>query len=185
VAGKFAALVEKCGVIFVGFDNKSPACPQTGRYAKIHRYAADQKSGLQTGAFQYPGDHGGGGRFAMGARDGDDMPTLQDVLGQPLGAAGVGQACVQNGFHQREFGSAIDQVDAADHVAHHIHVGGKCQLVGAEAFHQVNAKCSQLIAHGGVNASVTAGDFVACFPCQSGQATHESATNTKNMNMHG
>lgn len=112
------------------------------------------------------------------------MATLQHMFGQPLGAAGVGRARVQNGFHQREFGCPIRQVRAADHVAHDKHVGLQRHLVGAKALDQLDAQGAQLVAHGWVDASVAARDAVTRFTCQSGQSAHESATNAKNMNMH-
>jgi hypothetical protein len=62
------------------------------------------------------------------------MLALQHMLGQPLGAAGVGRPGFQNRFHQREFGAAVGQAGAADHVAHHVHVGPQGHLVGVKAF---------------------------------------------------
>ena len=59
----------------------------------------------------------------MRSGDGQHVAALQHVLGQPLRTAGVGQAGVQDGFHQREFGGAIGQVGAADDVADDEHVG--------------------------------------------------------------
>ena len=75
----------------------------------------------------------------MGAGDGQHVATQQNVLGQPLWAAGVGRAGVQNGFHQRKFGCAVAQMGAANHVAHNEHVGFERQLVCAKAFYQINA----------------------------------------------
>jgi hypothetical protein len=120
----------------------------------------------------------------VSARDSDHMATLQNMFSQPLRAAGVGQSAIQNGFHQRELGAAIGQARTTNHVANHEHIGLQGQLVGVKAFHQVDAQCAELVAHGGVNAGVAAGDFVPSLPRQCRQATHESAANTEYVNMH-
>jgi hypothetical protein len=41
-----------------------------------------------------------------------------------------------------------------------------------------------LVAHGGVNARVAAGDPMPCFAGQRGQAAHKGATNAQDMYMH-
>ena len=97
----------------------------------------------------------------MGAGHGQHVATLQHVFGQPLRAAGVRQAGVQNGFHQWELGSAIGQMGAADDVADDEHVGRERYLFGPKAFNQFNTQCAKLVAHGRVNAGVAAGDFMA------------------------
>ena len=121
----------------------------------------------------------------MGAGHGQHVATLQDVFGQPLRAAGVGQAGVHDGFHQREFGAAVGQAGAADHVADHPDVRLQCQLVRAKTFDQVNAQGAQLVAHGRVDTGIAAGDGVPGLPRQRRQATHEGAANAQNMKVHG
>ena len=190
VVHEFAALVEKGGVVFIGFDDeKGPFAPcrqaaQPGGDAKVQRHAAHQKARLQARAFQRPGQHGCGAGFAMRAGHGQHVAALQHVFGQPLRPAGVGQARVENGFHQREFGRAICQPRAADHVANHEHVGLERQLIGAVAFHQINAQRAQLLAHGRVNACVAAGDGVPGLARQRRQPAHESAADAKDVDVH-
>ena len=121
----------------------------------------------------------------MGARNSQHVAPLQDMFGEPLWAARVGQACVQNGFHQREFRRTIVQTSATDHIANHEHVRFHSQLVGTEAFNQVNAQGAQLVAHGRVHAGVATGDFVPGLTRQCRQAAHEGAANTKYVNVHG
>ena len=113
------------------------------------------------------------------------MAALQHMLGQPLGAAGVGRASVQDGFHQWEFRTAIGQPGAADHIAYHVHVGLQGHLVGAKAFDEFDAQGAQLVTHGGVDAGVAAGHFVASLAGQRCHATHEGAANAKNVYVHG
>ncbi|MEY4882289.1 MAG: hypothetical protein RIS34_143, partial [Pseudomonadota bacterium] len=103
---------------------------------------------------------------------------------QPLWATGIGRAGVQNGFHQGEFGCAIGQVVAADHIAHNKHVGLERELVCTKAFDQIDAQGAQLVAHGRVDTGVAAGYTVPGLARQRSQPTHERAANAKNMNMH-
>ena len=191
VVYEFAAFVEKCGVVLVSLNGKQGsrlAChllPQPRRDAKVQRHAAHQKAWLQARTFQTPCQHRCGGGFAMRACHSQHMAALQDVFCQPLRAAGVGQALLQNGFHQREFGRAIGQAGAANYVAHHIHIGLQGGLLGSEAFNQLNAKRLQLLAHGRVHARITARYAVPRFTRQGSQAAHKSATDAKNMYVHG
>ena len=184
VMDKLAAFVKKRSVVFISLNHKGLALPQAGGNAEVQGHAADQKAWAQPGLLQNPAGHGGGGGFAVRARDGHHVAALQDMLGQPLRPTGVGQASVQDSFHQWEFGRAVGQVRAADHVAHHVQIGLQCQLVCAKSFNQVNAQRAQLVAHGRIDAGVAAGDLVAGLARQCGQTAHESAANTKNVNMH-
>ena len=120
----------------------------------------------------------------MRARHRQYMAALQHMLGQPLGAAGVGRTSFQNRFHQRKFGAAVGQSGAADHVAHHVHVGLQGHLVGVKTLDQLDAQSPQLVAHRGVNARVTPGHPMPCLAGQRGQAPHEGATNAQYMYMH-
>ncbi|EKD96756.1 MAG: hypothetical protein ACD_23C01287G0002 [uncultured bacterium] len=136
VVHELAALIEKGGVVFVGFNDKqragverpvacdgTPRGAQAGRHPEVQRHAANQKARLQSGTFQNPGQHRRGGGLAVGSRHSQHMSALQHLLGQPLRAAGVGQAGVQNGFHERKLGAAVGQPGAADHIAHDEHIG--------------------------------------------------------------
>ena len=120
----------------------------------------------------------------MGAGHGQHVAALQHMFTQPLGAAGVGQAGVQDGFHQRELRCAVRQTGAAHHIAHHKHVGTQCQLVGAKTFDQVDAQGPQLVAHGGINAGIAAGHPVPGLACQRRHAAHEGAANSQDMYVH-
>ena len=120
----------------------------------------------------------------MGASHRHHMAALQHMFTEPLRPAGVGQARVEDGLHQREFGRAIGQACAADHVADHKHVGFECQLVSPKTFHQVNAQRPELVTHRGVDAGVAAGDGVARFARQCGHATHKSAADAEYVNVH-
>ena len=90
VMHELAALVEKGGVVFVRFNDKGFALAQARGNPKVHGDAAHQKPRLPPCLLQNPSGHGGGRCFAVGAGDGDHMATLQNMLTQPLGAAGIG-----------------------------------------------------------------------------------------------
>ncbi len=168
----------------LGAARRGGLATQSRRDAKIQRHTAHQKPGLETGKLQNPGQHRGGGCFAVGAGHSQHMAALQQVFGQPLRAAGVGQAGIENGFHERKFRCAIRQMGAAHHVADHKHIGLQGQLVGAKTFDQIDAQRPQLVAHRWVDASVAAGHAVAGLACQRGYAAHEGAANAQNMNVH-
>ncbi|CFN25634.1 Uncharacterised protein [Bordetella pertussis] len=178
VVHELRALVEKGRVVLVGLDHEGAGARRVARrHLQVGRDAADQEVGLALRALQDPGQHGAGSGLAVGAGHGQHVRAGQDVLAQPLRAGYIAGAAVQDGFHQR--------VAAADHVADHEQVGGQRQLVGAEAFDQLDALLGQLGAHRGVDAGVAAGDLVAGRARDQRQATHESAANTKNMQVHG
>ncbi len=107
VVHEFAALVEKCRVVFVCFYDEILSTTEPRRDAEVEWHATHQKARLQSSLLQHPCQHRGGGGFTVGSRHRQHMLALQHVLGQPLRAAGVGGASLQNGFHQRKFGVAI------------------------------------------------------------------------------
>ena len=187
---KLAALVEKGGVVFVGFNHKVGArvaryrLPQAGRHSKVQGHAAHQITRGKACCFQNPGQHGRGRCFAVRACNGQHMTALQDMLRQPLGATGVCRARFENGFHQGKFGFTRRQPAAADHVANHVQIGFELHLIDAKAFNQLDAQSLQLVAHGRVDACIAASDAVTRFSCQGGQASHEGAANSQYMYVH-
>ena len=120
----------------------------------------------------------------MGAGHGQHMAALQHMFGQPLRSTGVRRTRVEDGFHQGELRRPVGQAGPADHVADHEHVGFERHLVGAKAFDQVDAQRTQLVAHGGVDAGVAAGDTVAGLAGQGRDTPHEGAADAQDMNMH-
>ncbi len=110
---------------------------------------------------------------------------VQHMFAKPLRPAGVGSAAFEDCLHQRELGAAVGQARAADHVAYDIHVGLQGHLVGAVALDQLDAQCTQLIAHRRVDAGVAACDAVPSLARQRGQSAHEGAADAQNMYVHG
>ena len=178
VVDELAALVKKGGVELVCLNDKILATTQTCRDPKVQWHPAYQKTGLKSGLIENPGQHRGGGRFAMGACHSQHMTALKYVLCKPLRSAGERRAVIQDGLHQWKFGRAVFQVGTADHVTDHIHVGFEAHLVGIKAFNQINPQGPELVTHRGINAGIATGDLMTRLSCQRGQSAHEAAANT-------
>ena len=63
--------------------------------------------------------------------------------------------------------------------------GCERELVGAVAFDQLDAERAQLIAHRRVDVGVAAGDAVAGFARERGEAAHEGAADAEDVDVHG
>ena len=113
------------------------------------------------------------------------MATAQHMLAEPLRATGIGQAGVENRFHQRILRASVGQARAADDVADDEHVGPQADLVGVIAFDQFYAQGAQLVAHRGIYAGIAAGHAVARFARECGESAHEGAANPQYMYVHG
>ena len=101
VVDELGALVEKRGVVFVGFDDeiRIPAEPRGD--AEVERHSTDQKAGLEPCTVQNPGQHARRGGLAVGSGDGQHPTVAQHVLGEPLGPRVIAHARVEHGFDDR------------------------------------------------------------------------------------
>ena len=183
VVDELAALVEERGVVLVGLDDEGRAraagtvrLAQARRHAEVARHAAHQEARLEAGLLQDPGEHRRRGRLAVRAGDGQHVAALEHVLGQPLRAADVGQAVVEDGLHQR--------IAARDRVADDEQVGRQRHLVGAVAVDQLDAEGAQLVAHRRVDVGVAAGHLVAGLARERGETAHEGAADAEDMDVH-
>ena len=104
------------------------------------------------------------------------MAPLQHRFSQPLRTAGVGRACIEDGFHQC--------IAARHHVADDEDIGLDGHLRRAEAFDQLDAQRLELIAHRRVDVGIAAGDAVAGFTRQRRQSAHESAADAEDVDVH-
>ena len=176
VMNKLGTLVEKSGVVFVSFDHKKPGIGQTGGSSEILRHATDKKARVLAGCLQDPRQHGGGGRFAVGAGDCEHPLSLQYVFCQPLRAGGIRLPTVEDFFDQ---GGA-----AGDDVADHPQVGLQADLLGAVTFDQRNALRLELAAHRRIDIGIAAGYLVSSLSRDGGDAAHESTANAENVDVH-
>jgi hypothetical protein len=87
VVHELGSLIEKGGVVLVGFDDKKGLCGiKAGGNLKARCDSTDEKVGFFTSALQNPGQHGARGGFAMCARHGENVLVLQHKVSQPLWA---------------------------------------------------------------------------------------------------
>ncbi len=171
VMDKLGTLVEKGGIVFVRLDHKKRLFAQPRGDRKVLGNPANQVTGCQPRLLQYPGHHGGGGGFAVGAGHRNHPTPLQHVITQPLGAGGVGQPPVQHVFHRR---IAPGQGIADDH-----QIRCRVQLGRIITFDQLNTLLLQLGAHRGVDVGIGAGHPVPLGLGQQGQTAHKGAADSQ------
>ena len=179
VVDELAALVEEGGVVFVGLDDEwrlAAGSAGARRDTEVARYAADEKARCEAGRFQDPREHRGRRGLAVRAGDREHVAPRQHLVGEPLRAAGVGRAGVEDRFHQR--------VAADDRVADDVEIRCERELLGAVAFDQVDAERAQLLAHRRVDVGVAAGHRVAAFARQRRDASHEGAADAEDVEVH-
>ena len=105
------------------------------------------------------------------------MAALQHLFGQPLRTTAVGRSGIKHRFHQR--------VAARHHIAHDEHIGTQRQLIGAVAFHQLDAERAQLITHRRVDAAVAARHPMSGLARQGREPSHEGAADAQDVDVHG
>ena len=84
VMDKFTALVEKSGVVFVGFDYKFFALAQSCRHTEILRHTTDQKTRIAASGFQQEGEYRGCRSFPVRTGNGQRR-AFRQLFPQPLG----------------------------------------------------------------------------------------------------
>src|SRR5262249_80597 len=125
----------------------------------------------------YPGEERGGRGLAVRAGDREHPAILEHRAAQPLGAGGVRQAALEQ---------LLDDRHATRHdVADHDHVGGRGELCGLKALGELDAERLELRAHGRVDVAVRARDAKARGTGDGGDAAHEGAADTEDVNVHG
>ena len=89
--GALRPQVEEVAAIFARFDQHQVAAAETPAGTGPQRVRADRDRGIQAGVDQDMGGHGGGGRFAVGAGDGQPPPAGHE-LPEHFGVAERGDA---------------------------------------------------------------------------------------------
>lgn len=112
----------------------------------------------------------------MGSRNSQYPLTSKNVVRKPLRSRGIWLATIKDRLHQ---GRA-----SLDHISNHPQIGRNRQLTFLEAFDQFDALIFQLGAHGRIHIGIATRHPVASGAREQGQPAHESAANTKDMNMH-
>ena len=177
VVDELGALVEKGGVVFIGLDDEVFRPPEAGGYTEIGGHAADQEPRFQARVLQYPGQQAAGGGLPVSARDRQDPAIPEHVFRQPLGAGTERQAGVQQGLHH---------LSAPAHdVAHHHAIDLVVEMLRVVPLPHGDAKIVEQIAHRWISVLIGPRDPVARRLCQRGDAAHESAADSKDVNAHG
>ena len=102
---------------------------------------------------------------------------MQNIFRDPLRARGITKAAVQHRLDQRV---ATRQRVTDDH-----EIGpGTVEMCRDITFHQPDALCLELGAHGRINLGVRAAHLVTEIARQQRHATHEGPPDTENMNAH-
>ncbi len=101
---------------------------------------------------------------------------IQYVLANPLRTGRIGQAAVQNFFHQR--------ITARNNITHHKQVGLQRNLRWIVTFDQLDALRGKLRAHWRIDIGVATSDTVSGFFRQHGEPAHERTAYAENMNVH-
>src|ERR1019366_713300 len=86
------------------------------------------------------------------------------------------QAGIEDRLHER--------VAAHDRIAHDEQIGRQAQLPGVVAVDQLDAEGGELIAHRRIDVGVAAGDAVPGVARQGGNAAHERAADTEDVQVH-
>jgi hypothetical protein len=138
VMDEFAALVEKCSVIFISFQDEPFTPSQMTTPAEVERQTANQVTGIQTRVLEHPGQQRRRSRLAVRPRHHHTTLAPQKELLQQLRHRTIRQLAVQNRLHlgiaPRQGVPYDDQVRPGRQVRlgiarHHLHtvLGQKCR----------------------------------------------------------
>ncbi len=177
VVDEFGAFVEKGGIILIGLDDKEGTAPQTGRDAKIQGFATDEKTGLQAGVVEYPGEHRRRARLAVSTGHRQHPAALKDLPGQPGRAGVIGQGAIQ---HRLDGGIAPGQG-----ITDQDQIGCRLQVRGIVTVPDRNPLPRQQRAHGRIGMGIGTADLMPRRPRQQGNAAHEGSAGAEDVDMHG
>jgi len=176
VMDELGAFVEKRGVVLVGFDDEESAVAQPRGQAEVERNASDQKTGLESRAFENPGQHARCGGFAVRSGYGQHPGVLQHVAVKPLRTRRVGDPPIEHRFYFR--------IAAGDGIAYDDQIRRRVQIRRAVTGHERDTLLFELGAHGGINVLVGAGYLMAHLFGHDRQTAHECPADAQNVNVH-
>ena len=175
VVHELRPLVEEGRVVLVTLDDERPTPAQPVGMFEVQRQPADEETGILSRACQQPGDHGRGGRLAVGPGDDDGMPVTEKTVGDERGHRNVGQAAVQHLFQLR--------VAAADRVANHDQIRGPDEMSGIEAAVDLEPHRLQDLRRGWVQRAVRPADPATAGVKQTRQRGHAGATDADHVDV--
>ena len=116
-------------------------------------------------------------RLAVSASDRKYPLSMQHLLRQPLRPRDIALAPVEDRLHER--------ITTRDDVPDHPHVGRKLELSAVVSLDQFNTERGELFAHGRIDVRVAPRNAVTGGFGDGGEATHEGAANSENMQVRG
>ena len=151
VMHEFRALVEKRGVVFVGFDDEERRFADArAEMPKFSGTPPIRKPGFESRVLEHPREHRSRRGFAVRAGDRQHPAAAQHVFGEPLRArkctAGRGSSI-----------SSISALPRATTLPITYTSGLRSQLLGAEAFDELDALRFELRAHRRIHVRIAAG----------------------------
>ena len=172
VVEKLGALVEEGGVVLVAFEDEVARGTELKARAEIFRDAADEERRLKRGICARgdlvdPGQHAGGGGFAVGSGDDERFAAFEKFLAQQRGHGGEGNALVEDAFDFR--------IAAGERIADDDEIGSGIEIRFGVGLEDGNAERAKQIAHGRIGGLVGAGDAMALELKQAGERGHGRA----------
>ena len=176
VMHELRAFVEESGVVFVGLDHEERSLTKSGTDAEIVGHTTDEKTRRQPCALENPGEHAGGRRLAVGARDREHPTIAQYFAREPL----------RTRFERNlPLEQRLDHRRTASHdVADHHHIGRGLELRRLETLDDFDAERRELRAHGRINVAVRPGHPMARGLGDRRDAAHEGAADPENVYVH-
>src|ERR1700722_10958007 len=99
VVQEFRAAIEKGGLVFIAFaDELFPAAEAVAAVAEVGSHAANQEIGAAPSHMKNPGQHGGGGGFAVGSGNDDRSVPRNKIFLEQLGHGAVRNLFIEDVF---------------------------------------------------------------------------------------
>ena len=180
VVEELGAFVEEGGVVLVAFNDEGARGAELKAGAEVLCDAADEERGLERGIFARgdlvdPGQHAGGGGFAVGSGDDEGLAAREELLAQERGHGGEGNALVED---------ALDLgIAAGERVADDDEIGRGREIRFGVGLEDGNAERAEQIAHGRIGGLVGAGDAMAPKLQEAGQRGHGRAADAAEMDV--
>lgn len=175
VVEEFGAFVEEGGVVFVALKYAVVGVCKVAAAAEVACDAADHEARVEAVVLHEPGEHGGGGGFAVGACDNVVLFAPEEELFHGLGEAHVAVVFLKHGFNLC--------IAAAHGVADDDEVCAVGDVVRFVALGDGDALTFEECGHGGVDVGICAGYHVAFASHGRGNGAHGCAADSEKVDM--
>jgi len=175
VVEEFRGLVPVGGIVFIALEDKFLAAGEAIALAKILGDAADEEIRLFPGHMKNPGEHGGGGGFAVSAADDDRVPSRQEFFFEDFGKGAIRQLAIENFLH-------LD-IAAGNGVADNNEIRRRSQMRGIEHAGIRDAQGFKERRSGRIDAGVGTGDAIATLAQHSRKRSHRRAADADHVDV--